>query len=157
LGLVVTYAEGEGRVRVSYAQPLAPDQSMFLRLRRGKYGTLDCAEVVATTDPIDTSSGGGDYPGPLVTDPELLKPFYGPEWQAESPTPEMIAAARAGVDRIIDTCVVRGFDATTRAYAGVDVAVETDFDVAWDAGIAAAKQAARTKQGRAGALDTTEQ
>ncbi len=155
LGLVVTYDEAEGRVRVSFAQPLAADQAMFLRLRRGSYGTLDCAQVVATVDPVDTSAGSGDYPGPLVTDPELLKPFYGPEWQAASPTPEMIAAARAGVDRIIDTCVVRGFDATTRAYQSVDVQVETDFDVAWDAGLARAKTAARRRG--VGALDGVEQ
>ncbi|HWE29859.1 MAG TPA: hypothetical protein VHB97_17735, partial [Polyangia bacterium] len=53
-GLVVTYAETEGRVRVSFAQPLAADEQMFLRLRRGHYGALDCAEVIAANDPIDT-------------------------------------------------------------------------------------------------------
>jgi hypothetical protein len=128
LGLVVTFSEAEGRVRVSFAQPLAADQSMYLRLRRGHYGALDCNEVIATTNPIDVSGGGSDFPGPTVDDPAFLKTFYGPEWAAP-PSDGMIAAAQAGVDRIIDTCVTRA--------GALEVQVETDFDVAWDAGVAA--------------------
>lgn len=145
LGLVVTYAEAEGRVRVSLPQPLAADETLYLRLRRGHYGALDCNELIASTPPVDTSSGAADLVGPAVDDPAFLKSFYGPEWAAP-PTSDMIAAAEAGVDRIIDTCVTRA--------GAIEVHVETDFDVAWDAGVA------RTAQRRARgvvALDTTEQ
>jgi hypothetical protein len=149
-GLVVTYTEDEGRVHVAVGKPLGDGEQMFLRLRRGHFGHLDCQDVVETTSAIDASSGGADL---TVTDAEFLKPFYGPEWQAEQPTSEMIAAARAGVDRIIDTCIVGSSGEITSA-------VETDFDVAWDAGLAAAAQARRLQSGAgvgAGAhpLDTT--
>ena len=148
-GLVVTYAEEEGRVHVAVGKPLGDGDKMYLRLRRGHFGLLDCQEVVDTTSPIDAASGGAEL---VVTDPQFLQPFYGPEWQAEQPTPEMIAAARAGVDRIIDTCIVDG--------AGdIAEAIETDFDVAWDAGLAASSAAARGRRG-AGASHfdaTTEQ
>ena len=133
-GLVVTYAEAEGRVHVAIGKPLADGEKMYLRLRRGHFGLLDCSEVVETTSPIDTSAGGAEL---QVTDPDFLKPFYGPEWQAEHPTAAMIAAARAGVDRIIDTCVVDG--------AGeISASIETDFDVAWDAGLTASAAARRS-------------
>ncbi|HWE31597.1 MAG TPA: hypothetical protein VHB97_26535, partial [Polyangia bacterium] len=84
------------------------------------------------------------------------RPFYGPEWQAEAPTDAMIESAQGGVDRIIDTCIVRGFDPATRAYQTVDAQVETDFDVAWDAGLVAAA-AARSRQRRPAPLDDAEQ
>jgi len=77
-GLVVRYDQAQGRVRVSVGQPLADDQQLFLKLRRGHYGALDCAQVIATTDPIDTSSGSADLPGPTVDDPSFLQTFYGP-------------------------------------------------------------------------------
>jgi hypothetical protein len=143
LGLIVTYAQDDGHVRVSFARSLSDGQAMFIRLRRGHFGTLDCAQVMRAVDPVDTGNAVIDarhdpahlgrtlaYLGPAVA-PELIKAFYGPEWQNQ-PTAQMVAAAKQGTDRIIDTCLVSGFDAATRTAAKVEVAVETDFDVAWD-------------------------
>ena len=144
-GLVVTYAEDEGRVHVAVGKPLGDGEQLYLRLRRGHFGHLDCTDVVQTTTPVDPSAAEL-----TVTDPQFLQPFYGPEWQAEQPTPEMIAAARAGVDRIIDTCIVDGSGEVTAA-------VETDFDVAWDAGLAAAANARRHGAGPRPLDGTTEQ
>src|SRR5438270_11022884 len=143
LGLIVTYAQDDGRVRVSFGQALANGQAMFIRLRRGSFGTLDCADVMRAVDPVDTSNAVIDarhdpghlgrtlaYLGPAV-EPALWKSFYGPEWQTE-PTTTMVADARRGTDRIIDTCLVSGFDGASRSATKIEVAVETDFDVAWD-------------------------
>src|SRR5438094_10071394 len=56
LGLIVTYAQDDGRVRVSFGQALADGQAMFIRLRRGSFGTLDCADVMRAVDPVDTGN-----------------------------------------------------------------------------------------------------
>src|SRR3954470_13610825 len=55
-GLVVTYAEDEGRVRVAIGKPLGDGEQMYLRLRRGHFGHLDCADVVQTTSPVDAAT-----------------------------------------------------------------------------------------------------
>src|SRR6516225_5564269 len=54
-GLVVTYAEDEGRVHVAIGKPLDDGTQMYLRLRRGHFGHLDCQDVVETTSAIDAS------------------------------------------------------------------------------------------------------
>jgi hypothetical protein len=124
LGLTVTYAQDDGRVRVSLPQPLADDEQLYLRLRRGRWNTLDCSQLVQEIDPIDKSDVvDGAYLGPTV-DASLLSSFYGPEW-GDPPTDDMIAAAERGTDTIIDTCLVKG-DA-------LELQVETDFTQAWDA------------------------
>src|SRR4051794_39137226 len=56
LGLIVTYAADDGRVRVLFGQALADGRAMFIRLRRGSFGTLDCADVMRAVDPVDTSN-----------------------------------------------------------------------------------------------------
>jgi hypothetical protein len=115
LGLVVN-ASPDGTVR--YTLPaLDDDQQLYLRLRRGKWNTLDCGEVMQSVAPIDPSN-----PVQQV-DPALLRPFYGPEW-GEPPTDEMVYSASQGTDAILDTCLVRS--------GTVEQQVETDFMVAWD-------------------------
>ena len=64
-GLVVTYAEEDGHVRVAIGKPLGDGEQMFLRLRRGHFGFLDCQDVVETTSAIDASSGSAEL---TVTD-----------------------------------------------------------------------------------------
>src|SRR2546421_7792308 len=83
-GLVVTYAQEQGSVHVAVGKPLGDGEKMYLRLRRGHFGTLDCQDVIATTAAIDASSGGAEL---VVTDAQFLQPFYGPEWQAGPPAP----------------------------------------------------------------------
>src|SRR4051794_30485652 len=56
LGLIVTYAQDDGHVRVSFAKSLGDGQSMFIRLRRGHFGALDCAQVMRAVDPVDTGN-----------------------------------------------------------------------------------------------------
>ena len=139
-GLVVTYAEDDGRVRVASASRSATASSCTCGCGAGTSGTLDCADVVAATsaDRHVERRRRAD----ASTDPQFLQPFYGPEWQAEQPTAQMIAEARAGADRIIDTC--SSVDAAT---AQISAAVETDFDVAWDAGLAASANARCRRHG----------
>src|SRR5665647_434413 len=51
-------------VVVEASRDLASDEALFVRTRRGQLGTIDCAEVAATTEPI--SSSGLSIEGPEV-------------------------------------------------------------------------------------------
>ena len=55
-GLVVTYAEDEGRVHVTVGKSLGEGEQMYLRLRRGHFGHLDCTDVVQTTSAVDPAA-----------------------------------------------------------------------------------------------------
>jgi hypothetical protein len=115
------YNHATGRVVVSVNREI--DHAVFVDVRRGHFGTLDCAELAARVTPIENTSGEM-FDGPAV-DVALTKPFYGPEW-AGTVTPEMIAAAAAGTDSIIDLCVMDGDKVIAR--------VERDLFQAWDDG-----------------------
>jgi len=110
------------QVVVELSRELDGSEAVFLRTRRGHFGTLDCAELAASTQPLVAT--GASVTGPVV-DPALTKPFYGPEWGGE-PTPEMIASVADGTDSIIDVCVM---DGTT-----IVAKVERDLFAAWDDG-----------------------
>ncbi|HLL21502.1 MAG TPA: PPC domain-containing protein, partial [Kofleriaceae bacterium] len=116
------YNHATGRVVVELSRELEGGQRVVVGVRRGHFGTIDCAALAARVAPLATS--GTSLEGPIV-DPKLTKPFYGPEW-ADTPTPEMIAAARAGTDSIIDVCVMDGDQVVTK--------VERDLFIAWDHG-----------------------
>ena len=120
--LVVTplYNHANGRAVIELSKQV--DGDIYVDARRGSFGTLDCAELATRVAPARGSEL--KIEGPLV-DPKLLKPFYGPEWLGE-PTAEMLAAARAGTDSIIDVCVMDGAKVVAR--------VERDLFAAWDDG-----------------------
>ena len=123
--LVVTplYSHATGRVVIELSEELGGGSSVFVDVRRGSFGTLDCAELAGRVAAITPS--GKMFDGPTV-DVALTKPFYGPEWGAGNPTPEMLAAAAAGTDSIIDVCVMDGSKIVRR--------VERDLFQAWDDG-----------------------
>jgi hypothetical protein len=115
------YNHANGRVVIEVNTDL-DDKQLYVRTRRGNFGTLDCKAQLGDMTKVD--NGGHRIEGPFV-DPALLKPFYGPEWAGE-PTPDMLAAAAAGTDSIIDVCVMDGHK--------VAVKIEKDLFRAWDDG-----------------------
>lgn len=115
------YNHANGRVVIELNQDL-DGKEVYVRTRRGKFDTLNCKQQLADLTKLD--GGGERIDGPFV-DPALLKPFYGPEWGSE-PTPEMLAAAAAGTDSIIDVCVMDG--------SKVAMQIEKDLFQAWDEG-----------------------
>ncbi|MCX5745290.1 MAG: PPC domain-containing protein [Proteobacteria bacterium] len=117
------YNHANGRVVVKLSRGLEDGEQMYVRSRRGTFGTLDCAELATHADAL-VAATPGDIEGPYV-DPALTKAFYGPEW-ATAPTPEMLAALKACTDSIIDVCIMNGGDVVRR--------VERDLFAAWDAG-----------------------
>jgi len=117
------YNHANGRVMVRLSRGLEDGEQLFVRSRRGTFGTLDCAELASHPE-LQVAITPGDIEGPYV-EPSLTKPFYGPEWAGE-PTAEMLASLKQGTDSIIDACVVNGGDVVKR--------VERDLFAAWDAG-----------------------
>jgi hypothetical protein len=117
------YNHANGRVVVELSDDI-DGKALYVRVRRGRFGTLDCGKLRSEIDPIANASGSR-IDGPLV-DPALTQPFYGPEWGNGDPTPEMIAAAQAGTDSIIDVCLFDGSDLAAH--------VERDLCQAWDDG-----------------------
>ena len=118
------FNHSNGRIVIQTNQDLDGKQ-VYTAARRGKFGTIDCAALKASAQPL--TGGEGRIDGPFV-DPALTKPFYGPQW-ATNPTPEMIAQAQQGTDSIIDLCVYDGND--------LKISKERDLFAAWDDGKAA--------------------
>jgi cytochrome c553 len=117
------YNHANGRVVIEMNRDIDGDETLYIQVRRGKFGVLDCANH-ATDIPKVEGASGSNIDGPYV-DPKLTKPFYGPEW-AENPTAEMLAQAAAGTDSIIDVCLMNG--------GKVVAQIERDLFQAWDAG-----------------------
>ena len=117
------YNHANGRVVVQMNRDISSSETLFVQVRRGNFGVLDCAQLSQQLAPVE-GAAGSEIDGPLV-DPKLTKPFYGPEWGG-NPTPEMLAAAAAGTDSIIDVCLMEGTKVVAR--------IERDLFQAWDAG-----------------------
>ena len=106
----------------------------------GTSATLDCATLIATTSAdrhLERQRRADRH-----VDPEFLKPFYGPEWQAEQPT-GADDRGRARRHRSHHRHLRR-----RRRRARSAAAVETDFDVAWDAGHRRQRGRARSSRRR---------
>ncbi|HJZ86712.1 MAG TPA: PPC domain-containing protein [Polyangia bacterium] len=121
--MIVVYDPSPNRVGVTLSRPLSSGEAIYQRVRRGRFGQLQCTELVSERTPI-ANDGSKHLDGPEV-DPALLKPFYGPEWAGE-PTPDMLAQLAAGTDSIVDTCLVRE--------GAVAKQIELDLFKAWDNG-----------------------
>ncbi|MEO8705074.1 MAG: PPC domain-containing protein [Kofleriaceae bacterium] len=117
------YNHANGRVVIEMSRDIEGGESLFIRVRRGKFGVLDCSKLAKEIPALEGASGDR-IDGPFV-DPELTKPFYGPEW-AEEPTAAMLAQLANGTDSIIDVCLMDGSDVVSQ--------VERDLFQAWDAG-----------------------
>ena len=90
------YNPANGRVVLQTNQDVS-DNQLYMRVRRGNFGKLDCKKMVAEIEQVSDTSGER-IEGPFV-EPTLTKPFYeGAQWM--NPTPEMIAQAKAGTDSI---------------------------------------------------------
>jgi hypothetical protein len=123
LQLTPIYNQATGRATVQVTRDLEGGEKLFMRVRRGSFGALDCKALANETEALVDSSDQIWF-GPVV-DTALTKSFYGPEW-ASNPTPEMLAKLKAGTDSIIDACLM---DGTT-----VVKQIETDLFQAWDTG-----------------------
>src|SRR5690606_25626490 len=97
------------------------DKQLYVGVRRGTFGQLDCKKMATSLTKVEDLSGDR-IDGPFV-DPALTEPFYdGPEWL--NPTPEMLEQIKLGTDSIIDLCLMDGSD--------VVVQMERDLFRAWD-------------------------
>jgi hypothetical protein len=114
------YDQSSGRLLLQLNRPLDGSERILARVRRGSFGTLDCADAASLAAVVDT--GETLLTGPDV-DPAFTKQFYGPEW-AQEPTAEMLAALARGTDSIIDVCVLDGDTVLER--------IETDLFQTWD-------------------------
>ena len=120
--LTPLYNHANGRIVIELGTELADGEQLFVRARRGDFGTLDCSKLIAEVEPIDETSGTS-IDGPVV-DQALTKSFYdGDQWL--DPTPEMLKTLEGGIDSIIDVCLMNG---TTVVHQ-----VERDLFQAWDA------------------------
>ena len=126
LAIKPMYNHSNGRIVVDVQNQDLDGKELYVRARRGSFGTLDCAQLKSTSTAIATT-GEGHIDGPFV-DTALTKPFYGKEW-AGNPTPEMLAQVALGTDSIIDVCVFDGDE--------LKISKERDLFAAWDDGKAA--------------------
>lgn len=111
------------RAQVELSRGLSGSEQIHMRVRRGSFGTLDCA-TQAPSLPTVTDAAGKLWFGPVVPN-ELTKPFYNAAWAA-TPTAEMLAQVKLGTDSIIDVCVMDGTKVVKQ--------IEADLFQAWDAG-----------------------
>jgi hypothetical protein len=114
------YNPANGRVVVQTNQGLG-DKQLFVQVRRGSFGVLDCKTMAESLTKVDNTDGES-IDGPFV-DQALTKPFYdGPQWL--NPTPAMLDQIKAGTDSIIDLCLMDG--------SKVVMQMERDLFRAWD-------------------------
>jgi hypothetical protein len=121
--LTPIYNQSTGRATVSVSRDLESGEQLFMRARRGSFGTLDC-QALATESTALADSSEQTWFGPVV-ETALTKSFYGPEW-ARNPTPEMLAKLKAGTNSIIDICLMNGSTVVKQ--------IEADLFQAWDTG-----------------------
>lgn len=114
------YNPANGRVVIQTNESIS-DKELYIRVRRGSFGVLDCKKMKSELEQVADLSGDR-IDGPFV-EPALTKPFYdGPQWM--NPTTEMIAQAKLGTDSIIDVCLMDGNDVVAQ--------IERDLFRAWD-------------------------
>ncbi len=114
------YNPANGRVVIQVNDDVS-DKQLFVQVRRGEFGTLDCNKRPATMEEVSDTSGER-IDGPFV-EPALTKPFYdGPEWM--NPTPAMLEQVKLGTDSIIDVCLMDGDKVVAQ--------IERDLFRAWD-------------------------
>ena len=109
--LTPLYNHANGRVVIELGTELADGEQLFVRARRGNFGTLDCATLITEVEAIENTAGTS-IDGPVV-DPALTKAFYdGDQWL--DPTPDMLAQLAGGIDSIIDVCLMNGTTSPVR-------------------------------------------
>src|SRR5687767_10847312 len=120
LELTPLYNPANGRVVIEVNKDI-DDNELFVRVRRGSFGVLDCKKMKSELEKVEDLSGS-KIDGPFV-DQALTKPFYdGPQWL--NPTSAMLEQIKLGTDSIIDVCLMDGSD--------VVVQMERDLFRAWD-------------------------
>src|SRR5688572_20956794 len=63
--LTPLYNHANGRIVIELGTELADGEQLFVRARRGDFGTLDCAKLVGEITPIEETSGTS-IDGPVV-------------------------------------------------------------------------------------------
>ncbi|HEY5926761.1 MAG TPA: PPC domain-containing protein [Kofleriaceae bacterium] len=114
------YNPANGRVVIQTNEDIS-DKQLYVQVRRGHFGVLDCKKMATSIEKIEDNSGER-IDGPFV-DQGLTKPFYdGPQWL--NPTPAMLEQIKLGTDSIIDVCLMDGSDVVKQ--------IERDLFRAWD-------------------------
>ncbi|NVB76864.1 MAG: hypothetical protein HOV81_00580, partial [Kofleriaceae bacterium] len=114
------YNPANGRVVIQVNDDVS-DKQLFVQVRRGEFGKLDCKNIPSSMEQVQDTSGDR-IDGPFV-DPALTKPFYdGPQWM--NPTPQMLEQVKLGTDSIIDVCLMDGDKVVAQ--------IERDLFRAWD-------------------------
>jgi hypothetical protein len=107
------------------SRPLASDEAVHLAVRRGTFGHQDCAQVIASTRAAGVADMAGLHLAGPAVDIALTTPIYqDAAWLEGTPSAEMLASIAAGVDTIIDLCVVKD--------GVVTEARELDLFATWD-------------------------
>ena len=108
----IRYTGGDAPLSVRFDRALDDDERVFIGVRRGHFGDLDCALADASpwmrqvSGQAETVSGLPERCfGPTVDD-ELQQSFYDASWFSGAHTPAMIAEAASGTDPIVDVCVL---------------------------------------------------
>src|SRR5688572_18923855 len=137
LGLGLVYDNATGKVRATLKTPLAANEKLFIRVRRGviqhdSQAKLDCSKL-SEAPPItkgdrDVGSGKVVYDGPAVSKElvDLLSIYNDERWYGGHETPEMKAEIAKGPDSIVEACVLK--DGKVRAK------LLTNLAYAWDRG-----------------------
>ncbi len=137
LGLGLIYDAQSGKVKATLKQPLATNEKLFIRVRRGtikheSQKNLDCNDLaeapVARNTSAALSNGKTLYDGPSVSKEivGLLSLYNDERWYGGHETAQMRAEADKGPDPIIEACVLRD--------GKVKAKLLTNLAYAWDRG-----------------------
>ena len=123
LDVKIVFDERVGSLVAAANRAPGENEKVYLRSLRGRFGQLDCNDVVASEQPAAGTYEGDTWLVGAKVDPDLLKPFYGPDW-GYNPTPEMLKQLEKGTDAIAQVCVVRDGQVVKQ--------LEMDLFKAWD-------------------------
>ncbi len=137
LGLGLVYDKETGKVRATLRSPLAANEKLFIRVRRGtiqhdSQAKLDCSKLSEappfTKGDRDVGSGKVVYDGPAVSKElvDLLSIYNDERWYGGHETPEMKAEIAKGPDSIVEACVLKN--------GKVRAKLLTNLAYAWDRG-----------------------
>ena len=107
----VIRGELSGHLEVIVHPTLSESQELFIRVRNGGIGVLNCAGELGQLTRIDgnplpprTPGDGDRFDGPFVDAQAFVNP-YSDAWLEQEPTLEMLAAVEAGL-YTIDLCLM---------------------------------------------------
>lgn len=106
--LDVGYDESSARLQVMTGRELAADEALYMQVRKGEVGDIDCARDLGRLTRIDgnrvQSADEPTFEG-VEAHPQDFELTYSTEWVTGEPTPQMLAQLEEG-QRFIDVCIV---------------------------------------------------